>query len=259
MSATWNSILRKVQRVQERARKNGYPLWYRGHRLSDWTLQSSLHRRVEANINTVGVSVPAYEKVEIMRDAYKSLYRKFNARAWGLLSVRELSDWGIIFSMQHHGIPTRLLDWTESFVCALYFAHCERKSSEDAAIFILSPEQLNLENFGTQGQVALGEDVIEASVLQVAAYHPRYLSSWRPLHTIAVAPVLSNPRMLAQQSTFTLCGDPFQPLDQRYKNFVMKIVLPAETFSNSAKFLRLAGVGHFGYFPDLDGLRKKTA
>ena len=37
----------------------------------------------------------------------------------------------------------------------------------------------------------------------------------------------------------------------------MKIVLPAETFSNSAKFLRLAGVGDFGCFPDLEGLRKK--
>ena len=37
----------------------------------------------------------------------------------------------------------------------------------------------------------------------------------------------------------------------------MKIVLPVERFSNSAKFLRLAGVGDFGYFLDLEGLRKK--
>jgi len=36
----------------------------------------------------------------------------------------------------------------------------------------------------------------------------------------------------------------------------MKIVLLAETFSNSAKFLRLAGVVHFGDFPDLEGLNK---
>src|SRR5205085_9918646 len=243
----------QIHTLQEAARKEGYPLWYRGHRLAEWTLQTSLHRHVENSLNAIGITLPEGEKVEMMRDVYKSLYRKYKARAWHLLTFREMSDWGIIFSMQHHGIPTRLLDWSESFICALYFAHCGRKSSDDAAIFILSPEHLNYANYGYTGQVALGENVGNSNVEEVL-YHPGYVSFAYPLHTIAVAPVLSNPRMLAQQSAFTLSGDPFQPMEERYSQHVKKIVLPAATYEESLRFLNLGGRGHFSYFPDFEGL-----
>lgn len=225
--------------------------------MAEWPLKTTLHRRIEENLKTVGLAVAEEEKVEMLRDVYKSLYRKYKARAWHLLSIRELSDWGVVFSMQHHGIPTRLLDWTESFACALYFAHYDRTPSEDAAIFMLSPEQLNEANFGNPGQVALGENVTDAANIELGSYHPGYISSVRPLHTIAVAPVLSNPRMVAQQSTFTLTGDPFQPLEERYQSFVLKIVLPADTYHESKRFLRLVGTGDFKYFPDLEGLKRE--
>ena len=67
---------------------------------------NKLHRHIESSIKAVGMPVPEDDKVEVLRDVYKTLYRKFKARAWNLLSSRELSDWGIVFSMQHHGIPT---------------------------------------------------------------------------------------------------------------------------------------------------------
>jgi hypothetical protein len=257
MSSTWQIILQQIQAFQENAQKLGYPLWYRGHRRAEWPLKTTLHRRVEENLRAVGTVVPEGEQVEMLRDVYKSLYRKYKARAWHLLSSRELSDWGIVFSMQHHGIPTRLLDWTESFACALYFAHDEREPSDDAAIFILSPEELNEVNFGSRGQVALGEDITGSANLELSSYHPGYVSFTRPLHTIAVFPVLSNPRMVAKQSTFTLVGDPFQSLDERYSQCILKIVLPADTYYDSKHFLRLVGTSHFKYFPDLQGLKRE--
>jgi|SRR6266850_2215951 len=104
MASSWQLILEQIQEVQERARKEGYPLWYRGHRSSDWALQTSLHRHIESSIKAVGMPVPEDDKVEVLRDVYKTLYRKFKARAWNLLSSKELSDWGIVFSMQHHGM-----------------------------------------------------------------------------------------------------------------------------------------------------------
>src|SRR4051812_41944997 len=113
MEQSWQEILHQIEGLQEESRKGGYPLWYRGHRLSEWPLQTSLHRRIEANLKAIGQGLDEADKIEMMRDVYKTLYRKFKARAWHLLSLQEMSDWGIIFSMQHHGIPTRLLDWTE--------------------------------------------------------------------------------------------------------------------------------------------------
>jgi hypothetical protein len=255
MTSNWQTILRQVESLQEEARRGGYPLWYRGHRLSEWKLQSSLHRHVESGFNAIGRQFTQEERVEMMRDIFKSLYRKYKARAWHLLSHREMSDWGIIFSMQHHGVPTRLLDWTKSFVCALYFAHYGRKPSDEAAMFILSPEHLNYSNFGYRGQLALGEDI--GHEIEIFSYHPGYTVNMRPLHTIGVAPVLTNPRMLAQQSVFTLSGDPFQSLEERYRDFIVKIVLPPETYEDSRRFLDLVGIGHFGYFPDLEGLRNE--
>jgi hypothetical protein len=254
MSSHWQSILRQVQKFQEEAKRDGHPVWYRGQRRADWPVMSSLHRRVVESIKAVGVNVEELDKIEMMRGVYKTLYEKFKARAWHLLTIQEMSDWGIVFSMQHHGIPTRLLDWTESFTCALYFANSGRSPSDDAAIYLLNPQLFNAAIFKYEGLIAVGEN-IGVGNLNLTSYHPRYVSYERPLHTMAVAPIFTNPRMVAQQSAFTLSGDPFQSFDDRYKGLVKKITLPASTYKDSLRFLEIVGAGHFSYFPDLEGLR----
>jgi len=157
--------------------------------------------------------------------------------------------------MRHHGIPTTLLDWSESFICSLYFANYNRDPNTEAAIYILDAEKLNKKTLGTSGLVSLFETSMNRVRFNPSQYHPKYIKDEKVnLGTIAVTPVLTNSRMIAQESVFTVCGDSFDPLEETYSDFITKIVLPANTYSDSMEYLKFLGIKHFNFFPDLDGI-----
>jgi hypothetical protein len=252
-------VLARVQEIDETFRKRGSEAWYRGHRRSEWQLKSTLHRHIERLTSNLGSSFSPEEKRDLLRDEEKTLYRRFKRDAWPLLGPVQRSDWGVVFTMQHYRLPTRLVDWTESFACALFFAQQHRQPGDAAAVWALDSNGLNEVSLNRRGLIALDEHVNEG-VVNVRWWHPQWVTPPADLSTIAVSPIFTNPRMTAQRSAFTLAGDSFLPLEEQFdgrlvrEDLLVKIELPAEGFDEVENYLRIAGLGAFTYFPDLEGL-----
>jgi len=252
-------VLAQVQALDNAFRGKGSVAWYRGHRRTQWGLKSTLHRYVERLTSNLEKPLTCQGQRDLLRDEAKSLYRQFTREAWPLLGPAERSDWGAIFTMQHYSLPTRLLDWTENFACALFFAQQRLHLEDAAAVWVLDSEGLNELSLWRRGLVAL-EEATGASTVDVRGWHPRWVPPSDDLLTIAVSPIFTNPRMTAQRSAFTLTGDSFLPIDEQFdgrlvhEGLLVKIELAPESFVEVDEYLRVAGLRAFTYFPDLEGL-----
>jgi hypothetical protein len=105
-------------------RLNGLPnnYVYRGHSNSEWPLQSSLERILMKN--WCFESAARHEEFSLQE--FKSKFHLYDCE-----NIRPRSKLAWLATMQHYGVPTRLLDFTESPYVALYFAlesynpHCQ--------------------------------------------------------------------------------------------------------------------------------------
>jgi len=256
MKREWQDILDRVELLYREAKKQATTLWFRGQRCAHWPVLSSLHRRIEDQFKAIGDPCNLADKQEQLREEYRSAFYLFTADAVGMLEPEERNDWGILFAMQHHRVPTRLLDWTESFACALFFAQFERNEGEDASVYLLKADELNRVSTGREGLISIIKDPAAKTNVRIAEWLPTY--SWPvghpPLKTVAIVPHRTNIRMVAQRATFTICGDSFSPLEEDYSSCITKINLPASLYEDVEAFLEVLGVGPSTYFPDLEGV-----
>jgi hypothetical protein len=104
-------------------------IWFRGQNNIDWPL------------------TPKFYRPEFSTADEPETRELFQSRAIQLLRGREPKDeWEWYFLMQHHGAPTRLLDWTGNPLIALYFAVRNHSGQADAVVWILAPYWLNEQN-----------------------------------------------------------------------------------------------------------------
>jgi hypothetical protein len=177
--------------------------------------------------------------------------------------------------MQHYGQLTRLLDWTESFACAVYFAlfrscagctcckdcECCNVDKRAVAIWMLDPRELNRAS-KIDGLIGLDDrptDPDVATNVEVWRWHPKYGIGEEPLTSIAVCPDFTNARMTAQGAAFTMSGDSFDSLEVEAPSVVKdgrlrKFVLTPAVCAEAAHFLKRAGLNAYSFFPDLHGL-----
>lgn len=121
------------------------------------------------------------------------------------------NDWEHLFAMQHYGIPTRLLDWTENVFVGAHFAlsdnpkaHKEHEGPCTPAIFCLDPVAWNrkappLSEFGEDTHVLTTVDE------EAEAYRP-VTSRKRTATPVAIFGSHNSERIVAQRGTFVVWG-----------------------------------------------------
>ena len=162
-------------------------------------------------------------------------------------------SWEVLYEMQHHGIPTRLLDWSGSFAVALFFALRNYDDDKSPCVWILNPIMLNKKSEGKARIISIEDG-------QVLDYKKMFITrEYRTFkNPIAILPVKSHPRITAQNSFFTVHGSNLNPLDTIYSTDVIKqIEVPKDVIPDAKKFLKMANVNEFSLFPDLDGLGRR--
>lgn len=166
---------------------------------------------------------------------------------------RELAKW--LFLMQHHRVPTRLLDWTESILVAAHFA-CLGPASVDGILWALEPFTLNQHTAGTRQLLNVGQEPVKSLIKAAFDPHPpdEVVRDLRPRACAMTSPH-TNRRMFMQRSRFTIHGGP-SPLEgfPDHERFLMKFVIPADSKTHLQKRLWLLGYRESFLFPDLDHL-----
>lgn len=107
---------------------------FRGQKEYNWTLSTNLERKIEKDDMTI--------KAASNREFW--ILTQFRRRAHNLIDKapedKEHIEW--LALIQHHGGPTRLLDFTKSLFIALFFA-CE-EAEGDSAIWIVDTSNIML-------------------------------------------------------------------------------------------------------------------
>lgn len=222
-----------------------YFVWFRGEPPSKTPLLPRLWRaqHIEGNLlQTFRLKAPTF--------------------APGLTPDREnIDQW--LFLAQHFRLPTRLLDWTESALAALFFALQTPEDIDPPLVWVLDPLRLNALS-DPQGRrmfpLTWGPNDNPIAVRNIAlawgAPDPK-----DPTLPVAVQPTHSHARMTVQRSGFTVHGSDRRSLLEQVGSWVDDPPLLARIevrFATSRllslRLLRRLGVSNETLFPDLEGL-----
>lgn len=237
-----------------------HPLWFRGHACSSYSLTPTLMRQASSP--------------EAMFDREKRLLTRFRQRSlpyWPAGYPQD--DWEHLFAMQHHGAPTRLLDWSENLFVGTYFSVQEPTSHGGSAphepedcrgvVWALDPLRWNrgipqLKEFGEETRVLTTADE------ELAPYYPETaLNRMRKRQNtpVAIYGTHNSDRIVAQRGTFTAAGNKVAPLE----SFASDIGSEPSLWRVELDFPRSVaaeGISALGFtetmiFPDLPALARE--
>lgn len=165
-----------------------------------------------------------------------------------------------MFLAQHHKLPTRLLDWSESPFVAGFFATQRLNDPNEkpgGVIWALNPSALN-RNQSNENMEGI-RPIIDRDV-RLLLQKPLNPDNQAPECILAVAPPQIDMRFLTQQSVFTLHGNS-TPLDQveNHEEFLLRYQIPESTKFQLGQQLSRLGFRTSNLFPTLDYLGEELS
>ncbi len=183
---------------------------FRGHTLWSWELCAGIHRVVGE------VDARTYEK---------RLLGEFKRKARAFLPNPPTSEWEWIILAQHFGLPTRLLDWTENPLVALFFVVRDgNPSGEDGMLWAYR-------NNADEIDLGQNSDPFSIETLEVV----------RPPHI--------DPRLVVQQSVFT--AEPPGDFEPRAGAEMRHWHVSGDSFEDIRRELERFGISESSLFPGL--------
>jgi hypothetical protein len=209
------------------------PLWYRGHDDLQYSLTPSALRPASEDLRNTALSLLG----EFRRFAEMKLPRP--------PGLGEDLRW--LQLAQHYGLPTRLLDWTESPIVALHFACL--KQDADGVVFMLNPIDLNRATFPSKPRIL--DQHRDAQVISKYFQLSGSAAGRTRLNTIAINPVWNSERIMAQKGVFTLHGTNFT-LDGAQAPSLVAVPIFRDAKERLVRDLEYFGVDEMAVFPELE-------
>jgi hypothetical protein len=170
----------------------------------------------------------------------RNLHNAFRRAARPFLRMPLSTDWEWLALAQHHGAPTRLVDWSTSPLVAAWFAVTSYPEGTDAAIFALDITSGDVETL----------DIATGKAASGAKFDDPFAMT-KDVYLIETAPVSA--RITTQRGIFTAHGDPTTALSVRASD---TFDIPNGSRGDFQGRLLDLGIDASHIFPDLDGLCK---
>lgn len=234
---------------------------FRGQRDAQWKLQTKLERV----FSRMPPSTYAQSELHLLLQFQRRLHHYVS----DLPDEDDKLEW--LALMQHHGAPTRLLDWTRSPYVALYFAVEDCINEKPCSVWAVDTRALYEESL----EVHVGLfDAIMRSPLQAASdksVFNEFVMKGTVLGVFSVEPFRMNERITYQQGLFLVPTSVQHSFYANLKKMVAGLPTPTPylrrvdiTLSNTARLeclkqLRLMNIHRATLFPGLDGFAQSLA
>ncbi|MCT4616148.1 MAG: FRG domain-containing protein [Marinifilaceae bacterium] len=230
-----------------------------------------------------------YQAFEHTKGLEHNIKSEFSIRSTPFLQKLNISDtkWNKYYLMQHYGLETRLLDWTESALIALFFA-VESLTEDNGIVWLLNPHRLNRfttsnlkSEFDGVGIIASPHDTDEEDVfaykkdlysdneilkLNLNNLAKKYLDlefDNADYHPFCIIPNVLDERMNLQSSCFTIFGNKVNGIlsiaEEKRSKFISPIKIEGTYKRKIKEELRCLGITHYTIYPDLSGLCKSIS